>query len=275
MKENTIILKHIEKTMRKRLSQAFFLLFLFIFSNTMAQAVNVSSFSYLQSLFPAGADIQLLNSIDYNGNISTLTAVSTIRGSTYSVIALQGRKNFNGFTIGAGGTANFTNNINLANFKAQRDILFANRLYGGAIYVSRQNSKINFIDAFANLSFNMADYGAAIAVSSLAIANISNSTLSFSNNSASNFGGAIYVNLSSTLSFTRTNLTFSNNSAQDRGGAVYIGSYSWLNFINSTSSFNSNRAGSGAVFYIERSSMNINSSFLDFKTNKVTSIGQG
>ncbi|MDR3243660.1 MAG: hypothetical protein LBT79_02805, partial [Elusimicrobiota bacterium] len=173
MKENKTISKYIKKTIKKRLLQAFFLLFLFFlpYVQEQAQAVNVSSFTYFKTLILAGSDIQLLGSINYDSSISTLTAQSIIRGGADNTFfTLQGRRNHNGLYIGLNGKIEFIGNLIFNSFKAQRDLVFGGSLIGGALYASRSGASIMFNNASISFTYNIADYGASIALTSLAFA---------------------------------------------------------------------------------------------------------
>ncbi|MDR3049180.1 MAG: OmpA family protein [Elusimicrobiota bacterium] len=273
MKENKTISKRIEKTIKKWLSQAFFLLFLSVFVQNYAQAVNVSSWTYFRTLLLAGGtDIQLSNpsnTLNYIDNISSLTySSSTIRGGlALDIFTLRGSTRFSAFWIGDEAKIHFIGNLTFMNFRAQSDPAFRYNFLGGAIYAAGRNAKFIFMNSSSSFISNNAEYGGAAVLISSSYAHITNSTISFFNNRANRLGGALYLENSS-ASITNSTISFFYNKANNSGGAVYLDN-STISFTDTFLDFTSNTALMGGAIYADNSRINItaNSNDIVFKEN--------
>ena len=275
----------------------------FIAVKANAQAVEVSSFSYLNNLIHSDRSqiislsapvIMSVNDYDYVGSNSKI-----IYGNK---MVLDGGMKYSGFKVGHGKHLNIID-LTMQNFCHYENSYSGRSIFlheasllatgmidfmnngakeGGAIFV--RNSTSSFNASVTNFKYNSAvSGGGAIYVKDSNIF-FNSSTINFIGNSVTlsdgyNYGGAIFVNTSvvsfsnSTINFIDNNtLTDSNNSY---GGAIYAARNTAIDFKNSTVNFINNNVSSmgGAIFVDGNSNIIFNDAIVNFTSNKAGLMG--
>ncbi|MDR2709448.1 MAG: hypothetical protein LBC07_05700 [Elusimicrobiota bacterium] len=171
-----------------------------------------------------------------------------------------------GIVVAARGGSNMSfidSNLFFTNNKGDNasGVIFAN---GGSI-ISFSNSAANFI------SNNSGGTGAVVHLYR-AFMSVAHSTLSFKNNSdrGGEGGGVFYIKSNSSASFVNSSINFTNNSAT-RGGALYFKDSSTFSFVNSAVDFSGNTSGNnggGGVYIGANALLIFENSDVSFVNNK-------